>query len=116
MICKDSKIVVIKPPTRIKYKKFCKNIYRKYSNQYISYTKDGKQAIDIPFLMDILVRKLKPHIDVSYICHKKYQEIDFINGIIEVITNCSYWNRYNGKITGKYLNKRHHEYYKWGCI
>jgi hypothetical protein len=38
----------------------------------------------------------------------------WINGIIDVICNCGYWNRYKGTISGKYLNKRHNQYCKWG--
>ena len=40
MVKKDDKFIVIKSPTHIKYKKFCKNIYKKYRKYYISYTND----------------------------------------------------------------------------
>jgi len=109
---KDSKFVILTPPIRIKYKKFCKNIHDKYSKYYIYYVND-KPCIDIAHLMKILVNKLKPHVNGAYVRHKKYDEIDFINGIIEVIQNNTYWNRYKGTISGKYLNKRHNQYCKW---
>jgi hypothetical protein len=105
MAAKDKKIEIIKPPTRIKFKKFCKNVYNKYRNRYISYN-DDKPTIDIRFLIELLVSKLKPDIDVSYCRHKKYEENNFIDGILDIISNCSYWNRYRGLISGKYLNKR----------
>ena len=114
MIRKDQKIEVIKPPTRIKYKKFCKNIYRKYRKQYISHNDNNQPIIDTSFLTNLLVEKLKPLINDSYVRNKKYDEIDFINGIIDVLNNGTYWNRYKDKISGKYLNKRHNRYCEWG--
>jgi hypothetical protein len=111
---KEIPVKVINFPVRIKYKKFCKNIYKQYRRTYISYDEDGKPIIDINFLMNILVSKLKPKVNTTYIRNKKYEEIDFINGIIDVINNCAYWNRYKGLINGKYLNKRHNMYNKWG--
>lgn len=107
------RVEVIVPPIRIKYKKFCKGIYNKYHKQYIYYD-NNKPKINIPLLMNILVNNLKPHKNEHYARNKKYEEIDFINGIIDIINNCSYWSRYKGKINGKYLNKRHNEYIKWG--
>jgi hypothetical protein len=53
--------------------------------------------------MLILVDKLRPPVNQAYARHKKYDEIDFINGIIDVVNNCAYWNRYKGKISGKLL-------------
>jgi hypothetical protein len=78
MTTMDKKIDVIKPPMRIKFKKFCKNVYNKYRFQYISY-KNNKPLINIRFLMELLVSKLKPYIDVSYCRHKKYEENNFID-------------------------------------
>ena len=111
---KDLPIVIIKPPTRIKFKKFCKNIYKKHKKEFISYNDNKIPIINIAFLMNILVSKLKPKINESYVRNKKFEEIDFINGILDVINNCAYWNRYKGLINGKYLNKRHNRYNKWG--
>ena len=109
----DEKFVVIRPPTRIKYKRFCKNIYKKYNKHYISYSDLGKPILNISLLMEILVNKLKPKINTSFVRNKKYEEIDFINGIIDVIQNNTYWTRYKGKVPGKYLNKRHNQYCDW---
>ncbi len=111
MIQKDNRFEVIKPSFHAKYKKLCKSIYNGSHKKFIQ-VKDSKPFINIPTLMEILITKLKPTVKVQYIRYKKYEEIDFINGIVEIISNCSYWNRY--KVPGKYLNKRHNEYTKWG--
>lgn len=105
-------IQIIRPPMRIKYKKFCKHIHVKYRKQYTSYV-NGKPSINICALMKILVDKLKPIVNEKYIRNRKYNESDFIEGIIDVIRNSSYWSRYNGKVPGKYLNKRHNDYCRW---
>ena len=52
--------------------------------------------------------------NASFATNKKYTEIDFIDGIINIIRNNTYWCRYNGKIKGTYLNKKHNEYCKLG--
>lgn len=109
----DPKLKVIKPPTEIKYKKFCKKIFNKYHKHYIYYI-NSKPAINIVFLMSILVNKLKPHVNEKYVRHKTYNEIDFIKGIIEILDNCTYWTRYKGTVPGKYLNGKHNDYCKWG--
>jgi hypothetical protein len=109
---KDSKFVVLTPPTRIKYKTFCKRIHNRYHKQYVYYVND-KPRIDIALLMEILINKLKPPINVSYVRNQKYEEKDFINGIIDVIQNNTYWNRFKGIVPGKYLNKKHNDYCKW---
>ena len=109
-----NRVEVVKPPVRIKFKKFCQNIHKKFKHEYVSYDANNKPSIDISALMLILVDKLKPVINEAYVRHKKYNDIDFINGIIDVVNNCAYWNRYKGKISGKYLNKKHNEYCKWG--
>ncbi len=109
MIQKDNRFEVIKPSFHAKYKKLCKSIYNGSHKKFIQ-VKDSKPFINIPTLMEILITKLKPTVKVQYIRYKKYEEIDFINGIVEIISNCSYWNRYKGstmnkcKVPGKYLN------------
>ena len=109
---KDYRFSIIKPPIRIKFKKFCKNIYKRYNKYYISYS-NNKPFLNIHLLMELIVNKLRPKINASFVRNKKYTEMDFINGIIEVIENNTYWNRYTGKVPGKYLNKRHNQYCKW---
>ena len=113
MTKRELDIEIIKPPLRIKFKKFCKSIFKKYRKVYISY-ENNNPIINVHLLMNILVSKLKPPVNKDYIRNRKYTELDFINGIIDVINNCAYWNRYKGLISGKYLNKRHNQYNKWG--
>jgi hypothetical protein len=110
---KQDKVICIKPPQRIKFKSFCKKIQKKFSKKFII-KKHNKLSIDIPFLLEILVDKLKPKVNEAYIRNRKFNEIDFIKGIIDVFRNCTYWTRYNGTISGKYLNKRHLQYCEWG--
>lgn len=112
----NKKVDVIKPPSSVKYKKFCRTIYRKYHKQFIIvYNKEVR--VDIPLLMDILVQNLENK-NKSYIRNVKYTNMDFINGIMDVINNCTYWTRYNNpnynSNFGSYLNKKHNHYCKIG--
>jgi transposase len=45
---------------------------------------------------------------------RKHSEITYFSEILNLLYTCPYWNRYNGKISGKYLNKKHNEYIKNG--
>lgn len=110
----SSKFEVIKPPKRIKFKRFCRGIYRKHRKEFITYKKGVPPIVNICNLMKILVARLKPEINKNYVRNSKYKEIDFIRGIIEIIRNNTFWSRYNGKVPGKYLNKRHNQYCEWG--
>ena len=60
--------------------------------------------------MNILIIELEPLKNNKYKLNNKYTNIDFINGIIEIINNNTFWSRYNGKIDGNYLNKKHNYY------
>jgi hypothetical protein len=107
------KVEVIKPYKGRRNIRQCNWIIRRYQHKYII-IEDGQKRINIPVLMDVLVGHLKPAVNNKYVHHCKYEEIDFINGIIDVIDNCGYWARYKGKISGPYLNKRHNQYCSWG--
>jgi Transposase DDE domain len=110
-------IEVISPTLKLdkKYKLLCKNIYNQEQQIYISYDNDGNRILNVRSLMELLVTRLKPSVNEKYIRNKIFEEIDFIDGILEVIDNCTYWTRYkNGKINGSYLNKKHLLYCKWG--
>ena len=112
----NKKIKVISPSINIdkKFKLLCSNIYRKQKDIYISYDDNNNRILDIRMLMKLLVENLKPLINQKYVRNKKYEEIDFIDGIIDIIDNCTYWTRYKGHIDGGYLNKKHLQYCKWG--
>ena len=109
-------IHIIKPNITTKYKKLCNNIHKRSRQQYISYDNNKKPIINIPRIMELLIEKLKPAVNKSFIRHSKYKEIDFVCGIIDVISNNTYWSRYKGSISGKYLNKRHLLYCRWGFM
>src|ERR1700677_1542377 len=109
----DLKFHIIKPPSRVKYKKFCKNIYKKYHKMFVI-NNNNKLSIDIPILMNILIDNLKEKKNTYYARNIKYTQLDFINGIIDIINNNTYWSRYKGTVPGKYLNKKHNEYCKIG--
>ena len=96
-----------------KYKNLFKNIFRRYQKKYIIYVKN-KPEIDVPYLMCLLIDKLKPIKNKKFALNVKFKEIDFVNGITDIINNGWYWTRYRGKINGKYLNKRHNQYIDWG--
>ena len=49
---KDYRFSIIKPPIRIKFKKFCKNIYKRYNKYYISYS-NNKPFFKYPFINGI---------------------------------------------------------------
>ena len=112
-IKKNQKIEVITPEITKKNKKVCREIYNKYDKECIH--DDNKPFINIPKLMEIIVTVLKPKVNPKFCNNQKFTEIDFINGIVEIIRNCMYWRRYkNGKIDGEYLRKRHKKYCEWG--
>ena len=105
-------IHIIKPQTNIKYKKLCKNIYNKNHKDFINKSNKGT-SINIHKLMGILIDKLEP-IKNKSIRKPKYTQMDFIEGIIDVLNNNTYWVRYKGKVSGSYLNSKHNEYCKLG--
>lgn len=113
MTYKNQQIFLLKPLKRIKYNKFCNKIYKKYHKNYISY-ENIKPFVNIHLLISILVEKLKPPINKNYVRNKKYSENECIKGILSIINNNTYWCRYEGKVPGKYLNKKHNDYCKWG--
>jgi hypothetical protein len=110
---KDKQFKIVNPPTRVKYKKFCKRIRENFHKQYISYV-DNNATINLHRLMEILATKLKPKVNDSFARHKKYTIRDYVNGIIEILRNGRYWSRYNGLIKGNTLNKKHNDFCKWG--
>jgi hypothetical protein len=105
-------VYVVKPRITRKYKKLCKEIYRKYKN-ITKYSIDDNH-IDIPILMNIIVDHLKANKNINYARNVKYTQMDFIKGIIDILNNNTYWSRYKGIVPGKYLNKKHNEYCKIG--
>ena len=107
-----NRIEIIKPPTSFKYKKFCNHIINKHSKKYII-GEGHDRRVSIPLLMNIIIDKRKPSTNNKYAHNCKYREIEFINGIIDVASNCGFWSRYKGLISGSYLNKRHNQYVKW---
>lgn len=109
----ENNIHVVKPPKTKKYKKFCKMIYNIFHKKFIK-KKNNKISINVHILMNILIDHLKENKDISYARNVKYTQNDFVEGIIDIINNNTYWNRYKGKVPGKYLNKKHGEYCKMG--
>ena len=112
----EKKFAVIRPITQVKYKKFCRNIYRRYHRQFII-VKNKDVFIDIHLLMKILIDNLEKFKNKSYVRHVKYTKMDFINGIIDIINNNTYWRRYKKPINGpdgNYLNKKHNQYCRLG--
>jgi len=119
MTTKNQKIEVIVPKSNRKYRSLCKKIHRKYNKSYISYDLDDKPIFNLPKLMKILVKHLKPKINKCYCRNTKFKESDFIDGIFNVVHGSMYWSKYNkdwdpNKPSGKYLNKRHNQYVNWG--
>ncbi len=108
-----SKVHLIKIPKHIKSKKFGKMIFQKYHKRFV-FKDRCKINIDIAALMNIIVDRLKEKKNHYYSRNIKYTQIDFINGIIDIVNNNTYWNRYKGEIAGKYINKKHNEYCKLG--
>lgn len=45
---------------------------------------------------------------------RKHNEIYYFENILKLLYSCPYWSRYNGTISGLYLNKKHNEYTKKG--
>jgi transposase len=107
----QQQIEVIKPETKIKYKKFCKYIIYNYSDVYFS---PQSKNIDIIALIDILIMYLEPAKDKNQALNVKYTKKEIIEGIIDVLNNNAYWNQYKGLISGKYLSRLHKEFCKWG--
>lgn len=103
---KEEKIHILKPSINIKYKKIARYIQLKYQNTYTKFNISCNKYIDIKTLMLCIVNTLKPKVKNKYRLNIKYDEKQFIDGIIDVINNNTYWSRYKGTIDGKYLNKR----------
>lgn len=114
MAIKHHFIKKVEPPIHVKYKKITNDIYKKDRHLYVFYDDNGKMNIDIRILMKVIIDKVKPKKNNNYSKNVKYTEEDFINGIIEILGNSTYWSRYKGKVSGKYLNKIHNNYAKWG--
>jgi hypothetical protein len=104
-----NQIEVIKPIVTKKFKSFCGMVQRKFKRDFIQ-----NDTLDLKKLMVILIDLLTPKKDLQFVHHKKYTTNDFVNGIFDMIDNGSYWNRYKGLISGKYLNRKHNEYCKLG--
>ena len=45
---------------------------------------------------------------------RKYSEKEYIKELINLTQSSLYWRRYNGKINGRTLNNKHHQYIKYG--
>ena len=69
-----------------KHEDLCKNIFKKYQKKYIFYA-GNKPQINVPYLMSILIDKLKPTTNRKFALNVKFQEIDFIEGIVDIINN-----------------------------
>lgn len=63
--------------------------------------------------LEIFEKILSRFYDDSYKTRKR-KEIEYIKEIINLLYSCPCWSRYNGKIDGKYLNKKHLEYINKG--
>ena len=57
---------------------------------------------------------MKRKTNSSYAHNVKYHLSDIVQGIIDVLENCSYWIRYKGIVKGEYLRQKHKEYEKIG--
>ena len=110
----EQKIVPIVPSFTRKYRLLCDKIRRKYKKHYISYDDDNKPNVSVSSSMRLLVNELRTPVDNSHCHNTKYSLEDIIDGIIEIIRNCSYWARYNGTVPGKYLNSHHNQFSKLG--
>lgn len=105
---------IIIPTSTRKYRSLCKKIHSKYKKLYISYDSENKPTVNVAQLLSILIDHLKPKINEKFVRQTKYNSLDIANGIIDVIKSCTYWTRYNGLISGKYLNQFHNLYSKLG--
>ncbi len=77
------------------------------------YSKFCKPENNFMGLMENIINRLDKK-DTKYIRNKKYTTVDYIYGIIEVISNNISWRKYNGKIDGRILNNKHNHYVKIG--
>ena len=59
-----------------------------------TYKEDNQLYINIPKLMEILIDRLKSKKNSKYIRNLKYTHSEIIDGIFEIIHNCTYWSRY----------------------
>jgi hypothetical protein len=64
-------------------------------------------------LMVKIINNLDPK-NQKYSHNKKYSITDYVEGIIEVLSNNVSWRKYNGKINGRVLNNKHNYYTKIG--
>ena len=65
-------------------------------------------------LMESIINKLESNNNKMFIRNQKYTHIDYIMGIIEVLSNNTSWRKYNGLIDGRVLNNKHNYYSKLG--
>lgn len=115
----EHRVHIIELPKGAKYKKICNKLFR---NSYLfTYKEDNRLCINISKLMDILIDRLEPKKNLHYARNIVYTRMDIINGIIEVLENCTYWSRFKKVIKGKlrknfgeYLRQHHKRYEKIG--
>jgi len=115
----DYKVHIVELPKGAKYRKICNKLCR---NSYMfTYKEDNQLYINIPKLMEILIDRLKSKKNSKYIRNLKYTHSEIIDGIFEIIHNCTYWSRYTKTIDGKllkhygeYLRQCHRKYEKMG--
>lgn len=113
------KVHIIGLPKGAKYKKICNKLVK--NSHRFTYKENNELYINIPILMDILIERLQTKKNSKYAKHIYYTRMDIINGIIEVLNNCTYWCRFykivNGKLHksfGEYIRQKHKEYEKIG--
>ena len=97
----NNKVYVLKFPKR--QKMFIRN--RKLYNKRYQFIDTSTGNINIPKLINTLVTKLKPKVDPKFVRNSKYSQLEFVNGIINVLRNNTYWKRSKETIKGDYLRK-----------
>jgi hypothetical protein len=105
-------VPVNKPTDTHKYKKLAKQLYKQFkcifrnSNNFENRFKS--------LLVTIIDTLHGATINHDYVRNFKFTTLEIVGELIDVISNETYWNRHNGLIDGKYLNKLHNKYQKLG--
>ena len=68
-------IQIITPPNRDIYDDLCNTIREEHQDEYLLHDEDGNIDFNICALMNILVQKLKPPVNIAYVNHLKFTEI-----------------------------------------
>ena len=105
----DPRVYILKCPPRSRH------FINKITNKSHKFVNKSTKKLDIAKLLNVIVDRFKPKVNTYYIRHVHHTQMETIQGILEVLDNCSYWNRYKkGDLSGEYLRKHHKLYTKWG--